>query len=476
MTDDLLPSATATTSNPALSAGPALFRSGFATNQLTVGRRAILILISGLIAYLGVMPAALCLNRPRWSYLFSLIVMVISAIELRHYESVATENPSALDYIAAFLSNLLPGVSLGVLWLLLYWILYPVAFLVRGLLHLMGKTPNYTMDTFSLVISVTLALLVSIALPETILKPMSGFLYPNAAGVKPAFRRLPLDRRKRLLNASVLVLSVGMGLGLLTIMLPVRWLVVTYAILLFLVMIISASMWESRLKKVLETEEAAAGIDLLFQSLGFQVIHRVATGDPEVNPLLVELDLVAWRASIAFAVKLKIPSSRTADKDEDFKLVTWEVGPVLLAAASALKRTVLAEITQVVPMLILSDREAHESLKEFAQEERIVLWECSAQLLREVRDAKSVNLAALARKSRRLSLGLDFDMVGSPDLAALARKSGLSSLVVKAEQDADETWSRTESQCQSASLRERGPATPSPDENQHDTNALGAGD
>jgi len=404
------------------------------TNRLTFAGKLILVLMTGLSAYLGVMPVTMVLNRPLWAYAFWVLVIIFSLVKIWNVESLATRKPDSRDYIAAFISSLYPALATGIAWLLFYGFLYIVDFGIHWILRLIGLELPWTSSTAAFYGSLVFAAVLAAALPEILVPTLLNYLHPNAAGVTPAFRQLPEESQRRRLNISMTVIFFAVTLGLLTAVIPGPGFRALYSVMLFFSLVVSASLWKTGLQGELAKFDAARGLTRLFEALDFRVRRRYATGDPEVDPLLVELDLIAWRGGIGFAVKLKVPRLSTPwQETKDAPPVTWETGQVVFAAASAARRSLPPEVECVVPMLVLVNREPNAALRAFAEGENLIVLKMTMQQLERVERSS-----------------LDRKVIGP-----MAVECGLAEIIesVVAGRRHDSRWKRTPDQLEEAMER-----------------------
>ena len=133
------------------------------------------------------------------------------------------------------------------------------------------------------------------------------------------------------------------------------------------------------------------GLAAIFENLGFTVGRLLSTGNPQIDPLLMELDLIAVRGHVAFAVKVRVPRGGTADQAA-MAGVSWEVGPVVLAAASAARRTLAQEVSVVAPLLVLAGLRPSDSLAKFTQEEQLICLEMKQSALELARSGEAAGL------------------------------------------------------------------------------------
>ena len=368
-------------------------------NRMTVTRKLLLVLMIGLSTYLGVMPVTIVLGGARWAYLIWLIVVTQVVFAVRHLESVATEQPTSRDYLAAFFTSFYPPLALNLMWLTTYGMLRLLALFARLVARLVGLPAGWSTEPFAFYGSLCFAVPFSFVLPQILLPALMSYLYPNAAGVLPAFRRLPEGRQRLLLIASMTILFQSVFLGQFSAVIPDRTFQVSYAFLLMGAISTSAILWAAGLRSVVAKDEAAWHLSRIFEALGFRVRFNLATGNKELDPLLVELDMVAWRDLTAYAVKVKVPQAAPGragggpprlmirEWQQSFlrflapgragggpPRLSWEVGPTVLVASSLAWDFVPPQIRAVRSMLVLVDVLPDEELVRFAEQQSILIW------------------------------------------------------------------------------------------------------
>jgi hypothetical protein len=309
-----------------------------------------------------------------------------------------------------------------------YWFLYVLNAVLQYSLAWLGydTRSTWTSDTVAFYGSLAVAVLAAMALPEILLRTMATSLYPDAAGVPPRLYRYPPQTRTRWIAVSMVVLFVAIFLGLLSMFIPGPLFRVPYSVFLFATVVISAFLWSWRLGAVIDKEDPVLGTARLFESLGFKVELAVTTGDPTLDPLLFELDLIAWRRPLALAVRLEVQKRRIfGSTDTPMPPVALAAtGMMVVAAASAARRILPVGVEWVAPLLVLVDREADSTLEELASKEQLVIWSVPGRVLENARWCGE----------------------GAPSLVGTAHEYGLTQIVSDAGENPDPRWRRTEGQ------------------------------
>ena len=344
--------------------------------------------------FLGIMPVTTLLGRSMWAYVFWILALAVSGLYVKGYVKFSTDEPEAVDYLASFFSSLYPVIGLGVFWLVFYSFAFSVVFLIQlGLLALGIQLPSWLPDAIAFYVSLAPVILLSLGMPWFLLLTTRSYLYPDAAGVRTGFRRLSRKRQRRLVWICLSILVLGLSLGLLSVYLQGRWFQVSYGALLIVVLFVSASFWSSGVPADRSRPRTPHWVWRRFSSTSnSRCARHLSVGDARVDPLLMELDLVAVNANVAIAVKLKVSTANRANHPEDTEL-SWEVGPVVLAAAAAARKVLPGEISFVVPLLVLVGLKPSEALAEFTREEQLVCLELPHHLLEATRTGATAALS-----------------------------------------------------------------------------------
>lgn len=190
-------------------------------------------------------------------------------------------------------------------------------------------------------------------------------LYPRTAGMAVAFRTLFAEKRRRrtAVAAALPVLVAGAA----TLALPSNgWVLLTQ------VLVLAWSLTVFRLGQMEhapEHDQLARALHLAFLSADYLVVESPRTGDPALDPLVVGVDLLAYREERAFAVQIE--AAKTSESR-----VPWAD-----AAAVGLAATTLADVAwqldvrtgRVEPVLVVTGEEPGSALRKFCEREGVAL-------------------------------------------------------------------------------------------------------
>lgn len=121
------------------------------------------------------------------------------------------------------------------------------------------------------------------------------------------------------------------------------------------------------LQKSAPVPTSIAALTVLLEAIGFKSFDRLQTGELTLDRLIAVFDLVAYKSGTALAIQCKIGNVKSEP-------VSWTEASPLRAAVWAIYRAAREKqlsLDNVLPVLVLSGRQADNSLVEFAKEEDI---------------------------------------------------------------------------------------------------------
>jgi len=125
--------------------------------------------------------------------------------------------------------------------------------------------------------------------------------------------------------------------------------------------------------------EVVGRLERAFAAAGYAVVRQPRTGEPEIDPLLVDVDLLAQKEDRCVVVEIKRGGA-------DARPLSWTDGTRVATAARVLefdfppissaessKSALRGKIAHMDPVLVLVDVAADPSLKSFAKNERVTI-------------------------------------------------------------------------------------------------------
>lgn len=292
--------------------------------------RLILILIIIVAFTIGLAPATIVLDGLNWLGFLVAGAELLAISQIFQLKTYATERPRSADYLAAFISAMYAPALLGTCWLIVYGALYGLMWLVRGLLARLGGPATFDPAPVAFYSGAVIVALAGISAVPDAVKTIATQLYPNAAGVEPPFRALPLERRRKLMRnaltwllASLVVWAILLAVGQLE-----TWFYVGVQVVLLL---LSDPLWDlgQKISPSLTEQAAATAVGKLLRAVGYDVTLFPRSGDRAIDPLLLDLDLVAQRKDHGLAVAVKVRSETTDGQ------IPWTAANNVRCAANA---------------------------------------------------------------------------------------------------------------------------------------------
>lgn len=261
------------------------------------------------------------------------------------------------------------------LWLLLYVLLYGILTLLLALASWLGLTLAWDVAAIAFIATLVPAIFLGGVWGAVSCEDMFDQLYPGVPGVRSPLHGLVTYRGRMLIIATAIIV-VLFAVGL--------WLTwehstrsgLSFGLLFAQIYILVASIAPLTLVQTIQRPKPSAAADAaekLFSASGYEVRRYPQTMQTEIDPLLLNLDFVAFDQEYAFAVEVK-------NQENPAQSVGWETAASLRAAASALDRflhTTGLTPAKVEPLLILIGGTLSESLQQFLKEEPIRIGQIS---------------------------------------------------------------------------------------------------
>jgi len=275
-----------------------------------------LILVSAVALTLGFAPATLILGRLELLVFAVAFFLIISVRRIRSFNTIATEKPSALEFILGGLGTTYGGATLGFLWLITYVALFLFLKLVEILGIWLGFAWNLNAEVVASYISAIPTFLGGYVIGGQTFDNLTQQLYPFAAGVKSAFYDMIHSKRtvvRLRIIVPVLFLGIIFAIGIITNSFTTWWF---NLILLFSLSYVSLAYSKSLVLPIYssETKEISlSAIKDLFVASGYEIVESPRTGHPEFDPLLLGLDLFALKNERGYAIEVVDSSFKAID-------------------------------------------------------------------------------------------------------------------------------------------------------------------
>jgi hypothetical protein len=245
--------------------------------------------------------------------------------------------------------------------LIWYGIGFGLASLASYLLKLFNFTLAVDPSIWGYWVSLPFAAVFAFALPFPGARDLFYNLYPRTAGSRSAFFQL-LGRLGRVALFAALVAALVITL----VFLPLRgtWFPILFSLLLFYSSFPLARLGERRPAR--RQTEIGERLARLLEGAGYNVSRPPRTGNPEVDPLIRNIDILARSETRAFAIGVKSTGPATS--------VEWNEAAALSTASSVLDDELAGDAethVRIEPILVLVGRGLAPSLEQFSEKEGV---------------------------------------------------------------------------------------------------------
>lgn len=363
--------------------------------------RLALVLLTVIATVVGFAPAVLILGRPQLLLYFAVGAALVVGLSLRNFKSYATELPTIPEFLLGGLAAVLTPSTLGGFWLIAYGLIYGATKLVGSVAVWVGMQLHLNADFIAFYPTVVLATLIGAGLVIVEGENMASRLYPNTAGIKSAFYTL-LTQGRRGLTISTVVALVILGAAFLFFVRTDAINPWFYLFLeLYLLVVSGAAMLSSgETTRPREAADAVEDISQLFEVAGYQVERSPRTGSAAIDPLLLNLDVLAQKSGHNIFVNVKTASEST-------KPIDWRAGTGLTTATRALSKRLDLSAEDVDRLLVLVDMKPDKSLRTFGKKEKVKILSITSDDVKRILE-EEINAEERQEAARKL-LGVPAD-------------------------------------------------------------------
>jgi hypothetical protein len=327
-----------------------------------------LIIAVALGTVIGYAPSVVLLERPIWLPFVAAAAAIGAFGGLRKVPALATNRPGFLEFLLGTLSSVYLPVLAGFGSLFIYWVFYGIITLLRSLLLWLNVSTQLNPDAFAHTITAIVVFFYSL---------VTGFgadhlaqqLYPNVSGLKSAFYDTISRRRGQFVGCAVAAVA---GLALFLALFILKGWVGSwffYILLSILFAGISAPLWSLGEGFSRPATEIRV-LENLLRASDYDIVRSPKTGKSGVDPLMINVDLLAYNDEQALVVQVKTEKSPTP--------VDWTAASTLQTAAWAVdgaREQFGLGSQRIEPLMVLMGAVSDESLRAFSQEEGIRIAE-----------------------------------------------------------------------------------------------------
>lgn len=339
---------------------------------------------------IGLLPYLLFVNRPVYLALYFPLALLLGLLSLRGFRTQATEAPEVGEFVLATWNASLYGAGGSIAALSFHLMAHGFWQLVRAIAAWLGSAVGTSAGAAAYWVSLTIAVICGFSSSFVAAPEMGRKLYPDTAGARSPYFDLILEERRltRMLGFSLLA-------GLVLLVLIDRASVWFVPALLALVALSAASL-ENLGKSPLKTEkkEALEALVKLLNAVGYHTVLSPRTGLADVDPLLINVDLLARSPQATLVIEVKSAAGGEGP-------VEWQEASRLRTACWSLADALAGDgQSRMDPLMVLVQRPAAESLEHFARDEgvRLVRFESAEPIARARREHDPERLRQMARE------------------------------------------------------------------------------
>jgi len=258
-------------------------------------------------------PVSLLLKRPLQIPIIAITAGIIVLLKFRKYQTKCTYEPSLAEFLLAGISATSMPAFVGLLWMLLYGILYGGTWVISQLITLIGLQASWNLDAIAYYPSMVMILLFGLTIlfsdsEQNILK-----LYPGTAGLRSVYYQFFTSKRSSLVNTTIIATLVFAGVSLL--FLFTSWNLNLYFIFIQFFLFYGAIPMSINAELEQSSADAINLVGDMYREAGFDIEWEPRTEDASIDPLLVNLDLLATKGGQHVFVTVKEPSKGSAPTD-----------------------------------------------------------------------------------------------------------------------------------------------------------------
>lgn len=366
-----------------------------------LGKLILLAVFVALASIVGLAPASFFLRSPTLLYWFAVEGIIVAGVYLfaLRSETVVGGGAGILEYLLRGLAAVSFWGFLGVIWLILYGILYGVLKLVGLLITWLGIGLTINTASLAFYISFGFALLFGTGIAVAIAQNITSRLYSaNISSRTVAYSQALGGQGKTWMYLVFSLLALSAMGALLWWADESRgfWFYFGLQCIPYV-----SCLWLLGLGvRVRKDSEVVKAIGMLLRATGYDVIFSPHSQDATVQTLLSGVDMIATRGNQALIIQVKTGSSSAVAVD-------WTAGSGLRMKAKALQLPDLCQKVEVVslinkevePLMVLSGRDQDESLAQFSQEHFLPVVTIEMAMIDRILALADVDeLRALAQK------------------------------------------------------------------------------
>jgi hypothetical protein len=275
-------------------------------------------LVTSLIAFL---PVGLLFNQLWTVLVFGLFGAVMSAINFGRFRMPVPYRPLIGEYIL-YGMEMLFGLSItGMLWILIYLILYAIIAGIHWIWLLLVPRQDWDVTSPTFWIAFFLGLLLHIISYYGFNNDSAKNLFPTVSGLKSDF--YPIYTRSRKSNLFSFSAVLFFTVAPIALVVLLNWNpIILYVYLLVFMLILGATAIPASTELTAGVQATIAAVGALYKTAGFSLEEKPRTMDPKIDPLLIKLDFYAQKNRVDYFIQVipKLEEGKSFDYNAIYAL------------------------------------------------------------------------------------------------------------------------------------------------------------
>jgi hypothetical protein len=324
-------------------------------------------IISASATIVGLLPAALYLNRGAGLWFVIAVVILFSLVVACRIRLTHLQQPSLFEFVAVWLTAISQGALVSFLTLQTYLIVRAANWLTKTFLRLVGYSLTIDWSGPATGIAVGFGGLLLLGIVVITTKGVRQVLYPPVAGYGTPFRGVARSLLGKV--ALSIALAGAIAFTVFAFVWPLQrlgfWWCFFFASGFFMSTMYAWQMsQEKTAPRAFSSVEEAIGA--MLRVLGFAIVEQPRTGLPEIDPYLADLDFAISRGDRSFAMLVQ-------ETNESRPIVAQDVSRVAIAAhaLSAAARKQAEESPRIEAVLVVVGISISNEVFEFAMQQDV---------------------------------------------------------------------------------------------------------
>lgn len=336
-----------------------------------------IILLASVVHIIAYAPVVLLMQRPAALVYIVIAVLLVAILGTYKFTSRSTLAPNLAEFLLGGFEMMQIPAFVGILWMALYGVLFGIVQLLQVVVRLFNDQATMNAAGVAYYPTMVFGVLVTAIVSADSIGEVAKKLYPDTAGIRSEYFQFFSTNRSRLIRA-----SIGSFVVLLILLALLAFHIVNPYIVYILLQITFFGMGsvftsETRVEKTEKKKrlDVVERIRILLETVGYVTEINPRTKDASIDPLLINLDILARHDRHTLLLDIKSP----VDAD---KTVDWKSASSLMQSAYLLG--IERDIKDMDARLLLVDTEPDPSLKKMTKRNEIPLISFSSEQIDKI--------------------------------------------------------------------------------------------